>query len=95
MQAPPDPCALPVAQAPPARHPAPAAEFLGQHLPGNAALQDKHNAAKRGPIGNAAWAAAFWLGRLGRQQRCDDAPQFIADQCFAHAINLPYGVRLC
>ena len=95
MQAPPHACPLPVTQAPPAGHPAAAAHLLRQHLPGNTALQDKHNAAQRGPIGNAAWTASPGLGPLGWQQRRDDVPQFIADQCFAHGINLPYGVRLC
>jgi hypothetical protein len=95
MQAPPHARSLPVAQATPAGHATAAAHLLGQHLPGNTTLQDKHNAAKRGPVGNTAWTAASVLGPLGRQQRGDDTPQFIIDQCFAHGINLPYGVRLC
>ena len=34
---------LPMAQAPPARHPRPAAEFLWEHLPGDSAAEDKQN----------------------------------------------------
>src|SRR5206468_1226465 len=34
---------LPIAQAPPARHPRPAPEFLREHLPGNTAAQDENN----------------------------------------------------
>lgn len=35
---------LPIAQAPPARHPRPAPEFLREHLPGNAAAKDEDDA---------------------------------------------------
>ena len=37
---------LPIAQAPPARHPRPAAEFLWEHLPGDSAAEDKQNAGE-------------------------------------------------
>jgi hypothetical protein len=39
----PDPCVVPIAEAPPAGHAGAAAHLLGEHLPGNAGLQDKEN----------------------------------------------------
>jgi hypothetical protein len=42
--------ALPIAQTPPARHPRSAAEFLREHLPGDAAAEDKQNASEAGAI---------------------------------------------
>ena len=95
MQAPPHARSLPVTQAPPARHAAPTAQFLGQHLPGNAALQDKDDARQGGAIRDAAWSSTLGLGWLWRQEGRDDLPQRIADQWRAHAANLPHGMRFC
>ena len=44
---------LPIAQAAPTRHLRPAAEFLLEHLPGNAATKDKQNADETRAIGDA------------------------------------------
>jgi hypothetical protein len=44
---------LPVAQAMPARHPRPAPEFLGAHLPGNTAAKDEDNACEARAIRDA------------------------------------------
>jgi hypothetical protein len=92
MQALPHPRLLPVTQAPPAGHPAPTAQLLGQHLPRNAALQDKHDACQGGAVGDAAWSPTFGLGRLWGQEGRDDLPQPVADQWRTHAANLPHGL---
>jgi hypothetical protein len=55
MQAAPHPAALPVTQAPPARHATAAAQLLGQHLPGDARLQDKDDARQGGAIQDDPW----------------------------------------
>jgi hypothetical protein len=49
---------LPVAQTSPARHPGPAAQFVWQHLPGDAAAKDKENAGQARSIGDARPAAS-------------------------------------
>ena len=95
MQASPHACLLPVTQAPPARHAAAAAQLLGQHLPGDAAFQDKDDARQGGAVGDAAWSSTFGLGWLWWQEGRDDLPQPITDQWRTHAANLPHGLRLC
>jgi hypothetical protein len=49
---------LPVAQAPPARHPRPAPEFLRQHLPRNATPKDEDNAGETRAI-REAWPSTL------------------------------------
>lgn len=92
MQAPPHACALPVTQPPPARHAAPAAQLLGQHLPGDATFQDKDNAGQGGAICNHAWSSALGLGWLRGQQGRDDLPQHVTDLWRTRAANLPHGI---
>jgi len=94
MQAPPHACLLPVSKPSPARHAAPTAELLRQHLPGYAAFQDKHNARQRGAVRDNAWSPTLGLGWFGGEEWCDDRPQCVADQCRTHATNLPHGNRL-
>src|SRR5436190_10048671 len=65
VQARPDACLLPVAQAPPAGHAAAAAHLRGQHLPGDAALEHEEDPRQSRAVGHAG-PAAFRLGRLGR-----------------------------
>src|SRR5690242_2261915 len=91
MQAPPHACSLPVTQAPPARHATPTAQLLGQHLPGDARLQDKHDARQGGAVGDAAWPSTLGLGWFRREEWGDDLPQSVANQWRAHAANLPRG----
>jgi hypothetical protein len=79
MQAPPHTRLLPVTQAPPARHAAPAAELLRQHLPRNAASQDKDDPRQCDAVCDAAWSSTFGLGWFEREKRCDDLPQCVAD----------------
>ena len=43
---------------------------------------------KAGAVGDAR-SATLGLGRLGRQQRGDERPQFVADKWFAHAASVP------
>jgi hypothetical protein len=58
---------LPIAQAPPARHPRPAPEFRREHLPGNAAAKDEDDARQARAIRNA-WSATLWpSGRIGKK----------------------------
>jgi hypothetical protein len=92
MQAPPYACSLPVPQAPPARHPTPTAQFLGQQLPGDATLQDKHDARQCGAVGDAMWSSTLRLGSLRWQEGRDDLPQPVADQWPTHAANLPHDL---
>jgi hypothetical protein len=68
--------ALPIAQTPPARHPRSAAEFLREHLPGDAAAEDKQNAGETGAIRDA-WASAFRPIEWSWQERFDKIPQRI------------------
>jgi YD repeat-containing protein len=74
---------LPVAQATPARHPGPAPEFLREHLPGNAATKDEHNAGEARAIRNARPSPQrppWWNG----QERFDKNPQRIWKQRCGH-----------
>ena len=47
---------LPIAKAPPARHPRPAPEFVREHLPGNAAAKDEDNPSETRAIRKCAAA---------------------------------------
>ena len=58
-----DSCFLPIAQATPASHTAPAAHLLRQHLPGNARLQDKDDSCKGGSIVNRRSPTLFIVRR--------------------------------
>jgi hypothetical protein len=57
---------LPVAQASPARHPRAAAQFLRQHLPGDAAAEDKENAGQACAIREARPSAFSRRGGVGK-----------------------------
>jgi hypothetical protein len=91
MQTPPYARSLPVTQAPPARHVTPAAEFLVQHLPGDARLQDKFDTCQGGAVRAAEWSSTPGFRRLRWQEGRDDFPQGVADQWRTHAANLPHG----
>jgi hypothetical protein len=94
MQSLPHPRLLPVAQAPPARHPAAAAQLLGQHLPGNATVQDVQDPRKGCPIWDVG-PSAFGFGPFRPQERREKCPQRVTHQWLAHARNLPRAVRFC
>ena len=74
---------LPIAQAPPARHPRPAPEFLREHLPGNAAAKDEDDARQARAIRNA-WSATLWPSWKNRQEGFDKIPQPIWKQRHGH-----------
>ena len=74
---------LPVAQAPPARHPRPAPEFLREHLPGNAAAKDEDNAGEARAIRDAR-PPTPWPSWRNRQERFDKIPQRIWKQRGGH-----------
>jgi hypothetical protein len=74
---------LPIAQAAPTRHPRPAAEFLREHLPGNAAAKDKQNADETRAIGDARPSACPPMG-WSWQERFDKIPQRIRKQRGGH-----------
>ena len=74
---------LPIAQAAPTRHPRPAAEFLREHLPGNAAAKDKQNADETRAIGDAR-PSAFRPTRWSWQERFNKIPQRIGKQRRGH-----------
>src|SRR3712207_4097613 len=88
MESVPDPGLLPIAQAPPARHAAAAAQLLGKHLPGDAGLEHEDDARQGGTVGNTR-TATLGLGRFGWKEGSDDGPQVVADQGFAHPPGLP------
>jgi hypothetical protein len=84
MQAVPDAGRGPVAQPPPAGHPAATAHLLGQVLPGDAGLQHKQDPRQRRPVRHAR-PASLRFGGLRREQRRDVIPQFIRDKQLRHA----------
>ena len=76
--------ALAIAQAPPARHPRSASEFLREHLPRNAAAKDEENAGQARAIRHAR-SATLWPSWKNRQKRFDKIPQRIWKQRGGHA----------
>src|SRR5829696_6218746 len=80
----PHPGLLPVAQASTAGTAGATAHLLGEHLPGDAALEDEDDASQGGPIFDP-WPTASGLWRFGRQQRFYELPQLVGDKFFAHA----------
>jgi hypothetical protein len=64
---------LPIAQAPPERHPRSAPEFLREHLPANAAAKDEDNAGKAGAIRDTR-PPTLWSSGRNRQERLDKIP---------------------
>jgi hypothetical protein len=92
MQALPHARSLPVSEASPACHPTSTAQFLGQHLPRNAAPQDKHDPCQSSAVGDAAWPSTFGLRRFWWEERGDDLPQHVGDKWCTHAANLPHGL---
>jgi hypothetical protein len=74
---------LPIAQAAPTRHPRPAPEFLREHMPGNAAAEDKQNAGETRAIGDAR-PSAFRPTRWRWQERFDKIPQRLWKQRSGH-----------
>jgi hypothetical protein len=79
----PDACLLPVAQPTPAGHPRSTPEFTREHLPGNAAAEDKQNAGETRAIGDARPSAFRPMGWSG-QERFDKIPQRIGKQRGGH-----------
>ena len=75
----PDAGLLPVTQAPPTGRAAPAAEFRGQHLPGNPALEDEDDAGQGGAVGDTG-SSPLGFGWLLRQERLDGLPEVVGDQ---------------
>ena len=79
----PDACLLPVAHPTPARHPRPTPEFLREHLPGDAAAEDKQNAGETRAIRDArpsAFRPTWWSWK----ERFDKIPQRIWKQRGRH-----------
>jgi len=74
---------LPIAQAPPTRHPRSTPEFLREHPPGNAAAKDEYNAGQARAIRNAR-SATLWPSWRNRQERSDKIPQPIWKQRRGH-----------
>jgi hypothetical protein len=74
---------LPIAQAPPTRHPRPAPEFVREHLPRNAAAEDKENAGETTAIEDAR-PSAFRSTRGSGQERFNKIPQRIGKQRRSH-----------
>jgi hypothetical protein len=72
-----------VREAAPTRHPRAAPEFLRQHLPGNAAAEDKQNAGETRAIQDAR-PSAFRPTRWSWQERFNKIPQRIGKQCRGH-----------
>ena len=96
VQALPDGGCPPIPQAAPAGHPAATAQFLGQHLPGDATLQDKDDAGQDTRFGSGV--VPHRLGRIHRQQRFDDRPQFVAYELLVHTdrvSNPRHGFERC
>jgi hypothetical protein len=48
--------------------------MLGQHLPGDAALQDEDDTGQAGPVVHRGPAALAGPGAMAGQQRLDDLP---------------------
>lgn len=74
---------VPVAQTTPASHATAASQFLGQHLPGDAALEHEQDAGEGGSVRYAGSAAAR-LGWFRRQQGLDEVPEFVGYKRFCH-----------
>jgi hypothetical protein len=70
----PDAAPLPVPQSPPTGHAGAAAHFLGQHLPGNAALEHEDDASQAGSVVHRRAAALPRAGAVARQQWLDNFP---------------------
>src|SRR5947208_5845591 len=77
---------LPIAEAAPTRHSRPAPEFLREHVPGNAAPEDKQNAGETRAIGDAR-PPAFRPRRWSWQERFNKIPQRIGKQCRGHTVQ--------
>jgi len=80
----PDAAALPAPQPAPAGHPGAAAHLLRQHLPGDAALQDKDDAGQAGAVVNRRAATFAGPGPVARQERLNDLPKFIGYKRTGH-----------
>ena len=74
---------LPIAQTAPTRHPRPAPKFLREHVPGNAAAEDKQNADETRAIGDAR-PSAFRPTRWSWQERFNKIPRRIGKQRRGH-----------
>jgi hypothetical protein len=69
------------------------AQFLGQHLPGDAALEDKDTARQDRSIGQV-WPSPFGFGWLWWQEWFNDHPPFISDQGLPHTSSLSYETKV-
>src|SRR5215212_2750582 len=62
--------------------------LLGQHLPGDTALEHEQDAAESCSVVDAG-SATLGLGWLFGQQRLDHFPKFVCNEFFSHALTLP------
>jgi hypothetical protein len=90
----PDPCFLPVTQAPPTGHAGTTSQLLGQHLPRDATLKDKHNAVQAGSVGQTRPTSSR-LGLWFWQKGLNQVPQAIGNQCDAHKKCTSGKMRVC
>jgi hypothetical protein len=84
MQLFPHPGGLPVAQPPPAGHPAATSHFQGQHFPRNASPEHKQDPAQDRSIRNTR-PTPFWVFDCDWKQGLDHLPEFITHKLFGHA----------
>jgi hypothetical protein len=66
-------------------HTTAAVHLRGEQSPGDPAPQHEHDARERGAVGDPG-PPAFGLRGLGRQQRCADLPECVADRWLAQAM---------
>src|SRR5215217_2161097 len=84
VERPPDAGPLPVAQPPPATHPAAAAHLPRQHLPGDAALEHEQDAGQRRAILDRR-TAALRARPMGREQGAEEGPERVGNEGCRHA----------
>lgn len=83
MQLIPDTGQLPIPEPSPTGHARAAAHLCGQHPPGDAALQDKHDPGQSGPVADPR-PPTFCGPRRGWQQRFDHGPKAVRDKRGRH-----------
>jgi hypothetical protein len=79
---------VPIVEPTPTRHARAASHLLRQHLPGDAALENKQDAGEGSAVVDTG-SAAVGLGWLFGQQRLDHFPQFIGNEFLSHTFTLP------
>lgn len=88
VEPPPHTCVLPVSQAPPACHTAPAPQLLWEHLPGNPGAQHEENPAQYGSGGNSR-SATLRFRWLGWEEWLKRLPQNIRYKRCCHVRRYP------